>query len=225
MQAVDKRKPTNLALPPAVDVLRMWNGQMERDSPAPLIASFVYQHLKRKIVDRISPGRSEAYQDQMSQAVIQKLLTERPQGWFDDWDKTLIGCLDDAIEEIRRQQGSEIANWRYGRYNELAIPHPILGRIPFIGEWLEFANVGTVEMAGSSTTVKQTSKTLGPSMRFTADANDFNQSRLDLTVGESGNVFSPHYKDQWDTYWNGKSTPFAFDKLEAIHVLRMRPQQ
>ncbi len=225
VQAVDKRKPTNLALPPAVAALRTWNGQMERESPAALIATFSYQRLKRKIVDRVSPGRSETYQDQMSQAVVQKLLTERPPGWFEDWDKTLIACLDEAIEEIRHQQGSEIANWRYGRYNELGIPHPIFGRIPLIGEWLEFANVGPVEMAGSSTTVKQTSKTLGPSMRFTADANDFNQSRLDLTIGESGNVFSPHYKDQWDSYWNGKSTPFAFDKLEAKHALRMRPQQ
>jgi penicillin G amidase len=225
VQAVDRRKPTNSALPPAVDLLRSWNGQMERDSAAPLVVSFVYQRLKRKILDRIAPARGDAYQDQMSQAVLQKFLTERPNGWFEDWDKTLIACLAESIEEIRREQGSEISAWRYGRYNELSIPHPILGRIPLVGEWLGFANVGPVEMAGASTTVKQTGKTIGPSMRFTADLNDFNSSRLDLTIGESGNLFSPHYKDQWETYWSGGSSPFSFDKTEARHILRLRPPQ
>ena len=72
--AFDKRKPTNPGLPPAVDALRNWNGQMERDGSAPLIATFAYQHLKRRVVDRVSPGRGESYQDQMSQAVLERLL-------------------------------------------------------------------------------------------------------------------------------------------------------
>ena len=225
VQAFDKRKPTNPALPQAIDALRSWNGQMERDLSAPLITSFVYQQLKRKVVDRVSPGRNEAYQDQMSQAVIEQLLNERPKVWFEDWDKTLIACLDAAIEEIRTQQGSNLTEWRYGRYNEITIQHPILGRIPYIGEWLTTINIGPIEMAGSATTVKQTGKTIGPSMRFTADLSDLEQSRLDLTIGESENMLSPHYKDQWDSYWSGKSTPFAFDKPAVQHTLRLRPPQ
>ena len=161
----------------------------------------------------------------MSQAVIEQLLNERPKVWFEDWDKTLIACLDAAIEEIRTQQGSNLTEWRYGRYNEITIQHPILGRIPYLGEWLTTVNIGPIEMAGSATTVKQTGKTIGPSMRFTADLSDLEQSRLDLTIGESENMLSPHYKDQWDSYWSGKSTPFAFDKPAVQHTLRLRPPQ
>jgi penicillin amidase len=225
VEAFDKRKPTNPSLPPAIASLRGWDGQMERDRAAPLIATFVYQRLKRKVVDRVSFGRGEAYQDQMSQAVLQRLLTERPGGWFEDWDKTLIACLDEAVEDIRKQQGSEIGAWRYGAYNEVTIPHPILGRIPYVGEWLTLANVGPAEMSGSATTVKQTGRNIGPSMRFTSDLGDLNESRLDLTIGESGNLLSPNYKDQWETYWSGGSTPFAFDKADVRHTLKLRPPQ
>lgn len=220
--AFDKRKPTNGALPEAVALLRSWNGQMEKGQSAPLIVTFVYQRLKRAVVESAAPKKGDVYQDQMGQAVIERLLRERPKGWFEDWDKTLIQALDDAIEEIRTRQGSNPAAWDYGKYNEVTIPNPVLGRIPVIGELLGLVNVGPIEMSGSSTTVKQTGKNIGPSMRFTANLADWEQSRLDLTIGESGHVFSRNYKDQWESYWSGRSTPFGFS-VPAKSTLRVRP--
>lgn len=222
--AFDKRKPTNASLQEPVAILRTWNGQMEKNLSAPLIVSFVYQQLKRSVVERASPKKGELYQDQMSQAVIERLLRERPQGWFEDWDKQLIQSLDNGIEEIRAKQGSNPAAWSYGRYNDLTIPNPVLGRIPVIGEWLSVVNVGPVEMSGSSTTVKQTGKNIGPSMRFTGNTGDWEQSRLDLTIGQSGQAFSKNYKDQWESYWAGRSTPFAFVNADGKSTLRVKPE-
>jgi penicillin amidase len=222
--AFDKRKPTNNSLPDAVEILRNWNGQMERGQSAPLIVTFVYQNFKRAVVNLASPRKDEAYQDQMSQAVLERLLRERPKGWFEDWDKQLIQALDSALEEIRTRQGSLPSGWDYGRYNEITITSPVLGRLPLAGEYMSFANIGPIEMSGSSSTVKQTGRNIGPSMRFTADLSDWDRSRLDLTIGESGHLLSPNYKDQWMQYWSGISTPFAFDKPEATHTLRVRPE-
>jgi penicillin G amidase len=221
--AYDKRRPMNSSLTEPVGILRTWDGQMERSQSAPLIATFVYQKLKKMVVERASPKKGEVYQDQMSQAVIERLLRERPAGWFEDWDKILIQALDDAVEDIRGRQGSSPSGWQYGRYNEVTIPHPVLGRLPLVGEWLTRVNVGPVEMSGSSTTVKQTGRNIGPSMRFTADTGDWERSRLDLTIGESGHVFSGNYRDQWESFWAGRSTPFAFEKAAARSTLKVVP--
>ena len=79
-------------------------------------------------------------------------------------------------------------------------------------------------MSGSSTTVKQTTRRLGPSMRMIVDLSDLDRSLENLTVGESGQWLSRHYKDQWDAYYAARSFPMQFRKVEAKQVLVVRPR-
>jgi penicillin amidase len=79
-------------------------------------------------------------------------------------------------------------------------------------------------MSGSSTTVKQTSQRLGPSMRMVIDLSDLDHSLANLTIGESGHLLSGHYKDQWNAYWSGQSFPMEFHQVQAKDVLRVSPQ-
>jgi acyl-homoserine lactone acylase PvdQ len=79
-------------------------------------------------------------------------------------------------------------------------------------------------MSGATTTVKQTSMTLMPSMRMTADLADWEQSLLNLPIGQSGQILSGHYKDQWDDYLAGRSYAMQFAKVEAKSTLEFRPQ-
>ena len=78
-------------------------------------------------------------------------------------------------------------------------------------------------MSGSSTTVKQITRRLGPSMRMAADLADWEGSRLNLTIGQSGQVLSSHYRDQWESYYTGRSFPMQFRNVEAKSVLRLTP--
>ena len=78
-------------------------------------------------------------------------------------------------------------------------------------------------MSGSTTTVKQTSRTLAPSMRMTADLSDWDHSLLNLPIGESGQILSRHYNDQWPDYYNARSYPMQFTKVEASSTLQFRP--
>lgn len=209
--AFDRKKPSNGELGPAVAVMRGWNGQMDKDAAAPMVVTLVYQNLKTKILNRAAPGRAASYLDQMSQAVIEKLLQERPKGWFPDWDRLLLDALDDAIEDGRKSQGSDFSRWQYGLYNEVTIPNYVLSGIPVAGSWFaRYVNVGPEAMSGSSSTVKQTGRTVGPSMRFVADLSDWNRSLMNVTIGESGHYLSRNYRDQWETYWAGRGLPFAF---------------
>jgi penicillin amidase len=220
VEACDRRHVTNPELTEAIATLRGWNGQMEKDLAAPMVVSLVYQRLRREVANVASPGKGGVYDIQMAPSVLQQIVESGGNGWFKDLDQTLIRCLSDGVVEGARSQGGSVRRWRYGRYNELTIRHPIGNNIPVFGR---FFNIGPVEMSGSSTTVKQTTRRLGPSMRFVADLSNWDQSLHNLTIGESGQILSSHYKDQWNAYYSGASFPMQFDKVTVKSTLICTP--
>ena len=80
-------------------------------------------------------------------------------------------------------------------------------------------------MSGSSTTVKQTTRRLGPSMRMAADLADWDRSLLNVMAGQSGQVLSSHYRDEWDRYYVGQGYPMQYGKVEGKAVLRLTPRK
>lgn len=219
--ACDKKKASNPNLKDAVELLRGWNGQMEKRTAAPLVATLVYQQVRKKIADAAAPGKSQVYDYQMAPSVVQSVLESGGRGWFRDRDEMLIRALSDAFEEGRRLQGGNVKKWDYGKYNELTIKQPVDSQIPILGAYF---NIGPIEMSGSSTTVKQTTRRLGPSMRFVGDLSDWERSLNNITVGESGQILSGHYKDQWDAYYVGKSYPMEYRRVEMKNLLVIRPR-
>ena len=118
----------------------------------------------------------------------------------------LLRALADAVEEGRRMQGRDPKRWRYGDYLRIAINNPVLHEVPLVGKYFD---IGPVPMSGSTTTVKQTSRTLAPSMRMNADLGDWDRSLFNIPIGQSGQILSSHYKDQWEDYYNARSYPDA----------------
>jgi len=173
------------------------------------------------VADAASPGKGAAYEIQIAPAVIENLLRTRPAGWFPDYDDALLQNLADATDEGKRMQGPDVTKWAYGAYLELTIAHPIGHRLPLVAKYFD---IGPVWMSGSSTTVKQTTRRLGPSMRMNADLGDWDRSLMNLPIGQSGHVLSTHYKDQWDAYYNATSFPMQFRKVEAVSTLEFVPE-
>jgi penicillin amidase len=56
----------------------------------------------------------------------------------------------------------------------------------------------------------------GPSTRRIVDFSDIENSLSILPTGQSGNPFSPHYKDQADLYNNGKFRKTLLNRDEII---------
>jgi penicillin amidase len=157
----------------------------------------------------------------MAPAIVERLLRERPPNWFGDYDQLLLKCFAEAVDEGAKIQGSKVSRWDYGQYIELRITNPVEGQLPLIGKYF---NIGPVPMSGSSTTVKQTTRRLGPSMRMIVHLSDLERSLQNITIGESGHRFSTHYKDQWNAYYGGTSFPMQFEKVDAKQVLVVKPQ-
>jgi penicillin amidase len=218
--AYDKRKAKNEAVEAGVQLLRKWDGQMEKDKAAPLIAALVYQRLHTAVGNRASNGKAELWDSSMAGPVIERLLRTRPAEWFRDYDQLLLRCLVDAMEEGRRLQGRNPEVWHWGDQMETTMRHPVLGQsdwlkyIPTMGKYFRI-NVGPVPVSGSPFTVKQTTKRLGPSMRFVADLSDWDKSLMNLTLGQSGQLFSSHYSDQWEAYYVGESFARPFRNVQG----------
>jgi len=206
----------------AIDLLRPWNGQMEKGTAAPMVALMAYDKIRDAVAERASPGHSANYETTyLAPEIVERLLRERPPDWFSDYDALLLKSLKAAIADGEKLQGSKISRWDYGQYNELKVENPVFGQLPMIGKYF---NIGPVPMSGSPTTVKQTTKRLGPSMRMIVDLSNLDHSLINVTTGESGHELSRHYMDQWDSYYAGQSFPMEFDKVEASGVLTVLPQ-
>jgi penicillin G amidase len=226
--AVDKLNAHNVSLDPAVKLLRDWNGRMDQNMAAPFLITLVYQHVRSAIADVAAPGKGQTYEFNMGPAVTERLLRERPAGWFEDYDAMLLRALMDAIDEGKRIQGRNVDRWSYGKYLRVEIDHPIIHKamekLPLIGKPLDFFEIGPVPMSGSSTTIRQTTRVLSPSMRMNADLADWEKSQLNVQVGQSGQPLSSHYKDQWDSHYRVTSFPMQYRTVTAKHSLEFRPR-
>jgi len=77
--------------------------------------------------------------------------------------------------------------------------------------------------------VNQVATTFGPSERMTVDFADLDQSTLNIVNGQSGEIFSPYFSDQWRAWYEGRSfalpfSPLAVEKSRA-HELRLEPRR
>jgi penicillin amidase len=163
------------------------------------------------------------YPLQASPAAVERLLREKPPGWFADYDKLLLDTLADALDEGRRMQGRNLARWDYGRFNRMIVNNPVAGRLPLVGKYF---NIGEVAMGGSteSPLQKPPDAAFGPSMRMVVDLADFDRSMQNITMGQSGQILSRHYRDQWEAYYAGRSFPMQFNKVEAKSTLVFLPE-
>jgi len=214
--AYGRRHANNPGLEPAVALLRTWNGQMAKDQAAPFLVTLAYQYLRTAAAENAAPSSGSRYQFALAPVALEKLLRERPAGWFLDYDETLLRALADAVEEARRIQGPDIKRWQYGAYMRVAIDNPVVHQVPLVGKYFD---IGPVPMSGAASTVKQVTRTLAPSMRMDADLGDWDRSLLNVQIGQSGQIFSSHYKDQWAAWYDGRSFPMQYRHVEAKSTL------
>jgi penicillin amidase len=238
----------------AIEPLRRWNGQMDKDQAAPMMTELLNNRLASLLVTSILPPASR-------KAIQQRLRSEpeSPQAKTGARARG-VPASGSATPDIlprpfviarllhERPHGwvakDDWDGWlldnlqsalEEGRARQgTPVSNWRWGRMlewnlahP-IGKELplvaRYFDIGPVPMSGSSTTVKQTTGVLGPSERMVVDLGDLDKSVQNLQAGESGLVLSRHYKDQWPAYYAGTSFPMQFDHVDAKEVLQVRPQ-
>ena len=229
--AVNKAASKDPLTQEAIGLLRKWDGQMDKNDAAPVITQLLFESLAQDLVlanlkntgKLISgPGAKQQLTIKPRPEVIEDLLRMRPNGWVarDDWDAWLVANLTTAIAQGREGQGTPLSKWRWGHLLQWNFQHPVGKQLPLVSGYFD---IGPIEMSGSSTTIKQTTATLGPSERMVVEFGNLDTSVQNLTTGESGAVASAHYKDQWPGYYVGSSQPMEFQYVTAKETLHIRP--
>lgn len=213
----------------ALRLLAQWDGEARGDSAATLVARvtrrvFLERILKPKLGDDLS-----GYRWPMSTTFLENVLNNRWTRWLPpgdaDFNVTLVKSLEEGVRLIPEMVGSRDRDrWHWGATIPLTFRHPLSLGFPLLGRFLD---TGPFPQSGTSTTVKQTTSTVGASMRMVIDFSNFDNSVLNITLGQSGQVFSPHFRDQFDAWYSGQSFPMLFSDAAvekgAIHKLVLEP--
>jgi penicillin amidase len=224
--AIDHTAKTDDRLHQAADLMRSWDGRLTTDSAAASIidqarAAFWPLVLEPKLgKDAIQYDWSE------SNFAEEEILMHGSTDWlppgFKNWDALLTEAVRKGMDKGRAPV--DVARWNYGSWHVVDIEHPLAAFLPLIGR---IAGTGAQPLSGDTTTVKQVGRDFGPSQRFTMDWSNIDASTENIVLGESGNPYSPYFRDQWAAYYGGTTFAFPFTPAavaaQTRHTLRLLP--
>ncbi|MGH9789861.1 MAG: penicillin acylase family protein [Candidatus Acidiferrales bacterium] len=211
-----------------VEQLPEWDGNAAASSRVFALLEYTRRQLPAMILAPVL-GDDDLYEWSRGQVFFENLLRHRPPQWlpkhYADYDALLVAAAEQAaqrLEEDARARG--IANpekpeeWRWGQYIRLRITHP-LAQSGFLSRHLSITNVG---QSGTAYSIKQTGRSIGPAMRFVADLSNWDASLMNVTMGQSGHYLSPHYRDQFDSWYDGRGLPSAFSQRATARAVKHR---
>ena len=118
--------------------------------------------------------------------------------------EVLTASLREAQAELTKRQGSDPADWSWGRLHTLTLAHA-LGN----SKWLApFFSLGPFPVDGDGVTVSNSyyrhsrpyDQVVGASMRMLVTLSEPIRSRFVIVPGQAGNPASPYYGDQLEPW-------------------------
>jgi len=235
--ALDHVKGISPRMREARELMRNWDGRMLAGSAAAAVEASARDQLYRLLLEpKLGPAPPDqkdqdglswkTYEWFMRPVWLENVLLYQPPRWLPsnhkNYDELLAAAVEAAVQTP--DAPSHVGSWRWGNLNPVEINHPIFGAIPVLGRW---AGPGVHPQSGDSYTVKAVGRHFGPSERTTVDLSNFDNSTLNIVTGQSGNLFSPYYMDQWAAWLNGTTFRLPFS-LQAVadartHQLVLQP--
>ncbi|HYX70178.1 MAG TPA: penicillin acylase family protein [Terriglobales bacterium] len=215
----------------AAELMRGWDGRLTLDSAAATLETRSRTELVRLLLqphvgglwgEVTSPDRPAL----MSGSGLEEILLHEPARWlpsgYKNYNDLLAAAVAAAVSEPEAPRN--LAAWHWGEASPIVLQHPLFGRVPLLARW---AGPGRQPQSGGSYTVKQVGRAFGPSERMTVDFSNLDGSTLNIVTGQSGQIFSPYFMDQWTAWYEGTTFPLPFS-AEAVrgaakHTLTLLP--
>jgi penicillin amidase len=234
-EAAKKRAPRDARVRVVLDHIPRWDGRAEASSRFVALVDYTRRELREMILRPVLGEQFRQYQWSRSETFFENLLRERPAAWlppeYPDYDALLVAAADRAAAKLESEaREADVARpenpeqWRWGLFVQLRMLHP-MARSGFLSRHL---SITEVDQSGTGYSVKQTGRSVGPAMRFVADLADLDNSLMNMTMGQSGQFLSRHYRDQFPPWYWGRGVASAFHENAVSHAtqhrLRLTPQ-
>jgi penicillin amidase len=193
--------PAELA--PVTERLAKWDGAMAAERPEPLIFHAWLRVLTERLIvarvgfrDRYFHGNAE---------LILHILDHRP-AWCgavrkdDACGALLTAALREAVADLRRKHGSDLATLRWGDAHQARFDHPLLGKLPILSAATRLRaaapgdnyTVNRSAMSGEKPDQPYAARH-GAGFRGIYTLSDLDASRVSIATGQSGNPFAREY--------------------------------
>ena len=147
-------------------------------------------------------------------------------------DSLLLRSLADAVGDLRKKLGPDMARWQYGQpaYKHVTLRHPLSAAVS--PELRGRLDVGTLPRGGYSHTPNATggadNQAAGASFRIVATTADWDATVGTNTPGQSGNPDDPHYRNLFEMWATDRYFPAYYTRAKvdsvAQEVTVLRPR-
>jgi penicillin amidase len=145
----------------------------------------------------------------------------------------LLKSLEEATTALREKLGPDMGRWKWGDLHHAAYESMLSAAAD--APTRRLLDTVSVQRGGDGYTVNNTGfrtsdyrQTGGASYRQVIDLGDLDNSVAINTPGQSGDPGSPHYKDLFPLWAEGKYFPLFFsrDRIEGVteEVLTLQPK-
>ena len=208
------------------DLLLDWDYVLDKNSIEAAIYVTFERHLRTNVRELVIPAEARA--------VIGGINTKRlidwlvaPDGRFGEApvagrDAALAKSLTDTLSELNDKLGPDMSTWQYGQrdFKHALIRHPMTAAVN--ADLRRRLDVGPLPRGGYGGTVHNTgnsdNQTSGASFMIVADISNWDNSVGLNAPGQSGNPDSPHYRDLFELWAQGKYFPIFFSRAKVESV-------
>ena len=221
----------------ALRLLRGWDYVLSRESAAAAIYELWIQRLHENVFNLYVPAEARSIFGTGSRRVLLRLLYS-PDGAFgadplSGRDAVLLKSLEEATAALREKLGPDMDRWKWGDLHHTAYESMFSAAVD--APTRRLLDTVPVPRGGDGYTVNNTGfrtsdyrQTGGASYRQVIDLGNLDNSVAINTPGQSGNPDSPHYKDLFPIWAEGKYFPLFFsrDKIESVteELLTLQPK-
>ena len=225
--AIDHTADADQQLRKAADLMRSWDGRLSTDSAAASLVTQTRAALWPLILDpKLGKETADLYDWSSSSFAEEEIVMHASPDWlppnYKNWDALLAEAVRSGMK--KGNAPADVTQWAYGSWHVIGIEHPLSGFLPYFSR---MANTGPLPLSGDKTTVKQVDRAFGPSQRFTMDWSNIDGSTENIALGESGDPYSPYFRDQWNDYYGGTTFALPFTPAavaaQTRHTLRLLP--
>ena len=240
-------KPGTSSRAAALAYLSAWNGDMGAQGPAPPIFSAWSVQLKRTLFGRAFQadwrvrGRQPQYDALVNNASIDELidaLGSPKSAWCrnapvfreSQCAQLMLTALDDALSQLNKVAGSEMASWRWDQLHYAYLAHQPFSQVNFLKNMFEWRGPGggspdTVNVAnGVPDPDGRMRQTFGPSFRqIITMRNDSTELLFMNSAGQSGNPLSAHYADMSPSFSAVRYRVLGNPALTRLLIEPMQP--